>query len=66
MDERNSAGELDMRQAGGSVFHLAGPKYEIALKPFRVLAEGGGGAEQEQQRLGHGWWLQCEHHGHAR
>ena len=56
MDEQNSAGELDMRQAGGSVFHLAAPKKEIALKPYRVLAGGGGGggAEQEQQRLGHG------------
>ena len=48
MGERNPAGELNMR--GGSVFHLAAPKQEIALKPYRVLAGEGGGAEQEQQR----------------
>ena len=54
MDEQNSAGELDMRQAGGSVFHLAVPKYEIALKPYLVLARGGGGQNKSSSDLATG------------
>ena len=42
MDERNSAGELDMRQAGGSVFHLAAPKFRKAiLSAFLLLCSHG-------------------------
>ena len=41
MDERNSAGELDMRQAGGSVLlHLAVPKYIVITQAISGVSSG--------------------------